>query len=362
VLRIAIDKQWSTFRQARGRTVRVGSGRYGRGVGAITVSPMQRTLAPWVIGFAGRAFWIISAGVWLFYLLALRTDAYLLDYHVHAGAAWDLLDGSLYRAELTYPGRLPIDRFNYPPLAAAIAVPFALLPEAIGGSAWLLLNIVGIAIGFVLFARLLGAHPGWAGIGFGLYTIHPFAPSLLHGNINPLMIGVVMAFAVLHVAGRDRWAGIALAIAIGLKLWPFVFVPLLLRERRWTTLAVAAGAIAIQGLLTIAWLGLDVIGPMLADLTYRLPPEPDDYLLNPWPAWAGYLVAVGLLLVPARGRLGIGLAMLAGMAVVPNLWHHYLPTIVIGAVLVLRAALDNRPQDAMSDVNPAVPTGRHGAR
>lgn len=306
---------------------------------------MQRTVAPWVIEFGGRAFWIISAGVWILYLLALRPDAYLLDYHVHAGAASDLLDRSLYRDELTYPGRLPIDRFNYPPLAAALALPYASLPEDIGGTAWLVLNIVGIAIGFVLLARVLGIHPGWAGIGFGLYTIHPFAPSMLHGNINPLMLGLVMAFAVLHVEGRQRWAGVTLAVAIGLKLWPIVFLPLLLRERRWTTLAVMAGALAVQGLLAIAWLGLDVIGPMLADLTYRLQPEPDDYVLNLWPAWVGYLIAVGLLLMPARGRLGIGLAMLAGMALVPNLWHHYLPTIVVGALLVLRSALSSRSAD-----------------
>jgi hypothetical protein len=282
----------------------------------------------------GRAFWIASIALWVGYLVIWPIYAPLLDYHVAAGGAWDLLDGSLYRSQLTYPGVLPIDRFNYPPLMAAIAVPFALLPEYIGGTAWVILNLVSMGVGIVLLIRLLGLPWGWAGIGFGLFTIHPWAVWTLMGNINPLMLGLVMAFAWLHIAERQRWAGIALAVAIGLKLWPLAFVPLLLRERRWTTLAWTAGALAVQGLLTVAWLGVDVIGPMVADLTYRLPLASDSFVLNHWPSWAGYTIAGALLLVPAKGRLGLGLAMLAGMALVPNLWRHYLPTIVAGGLLV----------------------------
>jgi hypothetical protein len=54
-----------------------------------------------------------------------------------------------------------------------------------------------------------------------------------------------------------------------------------------------------------------------------------------WPAWGGYAVAALLLLVPATGRLGLGLGIVAGLSLNSYLWHHYAPVLVFGAALVL---------------------------
>jgi hypothetical protein len=312
----------------------------------------------WVLSEAGRASWIISVALWSAYLLHPHGSSYLLDFHVHAAGAWDLLDGTLYQTELLHPGRLPVDRFNYPPLAAAIAVPFAWLPDPVGGSAWVILNIVAMAGACVLTTRLLGVALGWAGIGFGLFTIYPWALSTLLGNINPLVLFLVLLFADLHLRGKQVESGVVLGIAVGLKLWPITLVSLLLRERRWSALAWLAWLLVLQAGVTVFLLGTDVIPHLVANLTYRLPLGPEDFVIGPsalewWPRWGSYLLAAALLLVPARGRMGIGLAMLAGMALVPNLWRHYFPTVVVAGLLILadvyRARQRDRDAAAFSD-------------
>ena len=48
----------------------------------------------------------------------------------------------------------------------------------------------------------------------------------------------------------------------------------------------------------------------------------------------GFAVAAILLAIPARRKIGLGLGILAGMAAVPNLWVHYVPTIIVGSLLI----------------------------
>lgn len=282
--------------------------------------------------FLGAVSWFVGLAVIALYVFAVRGDFVLLDYRVYEAGAQDLLNGSLYRAELVSPGVIPLDRFNYPPLAALIAVPFAPL----GGVAWIAVGVIGLALGWILLARMLGWHPGWAGVAFAAWLIAPWGSTILVGNVNPMMFALVMGFATLHLSGRQRWAGILLAVVVGIKLWPLTFVPLLVRERRWTTLIWAGGALALQAVLTLAWLGLDVVGPMLADLTYRVPLLEGHFVLNSWPPIVGYAFAAVALLVPARGMAGLGLAMLGGMGLIPNLWNHYTPIIIAGLLLIAR--------------------------
>ena len=83
---------------------------------------------------------------------------------------------------------------------------------------------------------------------------------------------------------------------------------------------------------------------MFAAITSPVPIEPGVPVLG-WtilrqsfglPGWIGVATGVVLLAIPARGRVGLGVAIVAGLTLmVPNLWQHYLPTVVLAAALIV---------------------------
>jgi hypothetical protein len=54
-----------------------------------------------------------------------------------------------------------------------------------------------------------------------------------------------------------------------------------------------------------------------------------------WPSWGGIGLAIALLAVPVRGLGGIGIATIAGISAIPNIWDHYLPTLLVGLAFSL---------------------------
>jgi hypothetical protein len=291
--------------------------------------------------------WASAALLWVFFVLTQQfrpVRGWLLDWHVYAAAARDFLDGTLYSMPLesTYP--LPIAEFNYPPLAAISVIPLLPLPDPVGGTAWVVLNLLAMAGTTLLVAKILGARQPllWGGLGFLAYTLHPWLRLAFLGNNTPLVLLLVAAFAYEHLRGRNRAAGAFLGLAIALKLWPVALIPLLLRERRWESLGAVTVVVGGVLIVSLAWLGIGAVGPAVHAMQARA----EIGAVNPvlfiswlretqpwWPSWGGYAVAGILLVIPARGKLGIGLGMLAGLALVPNLWRTYAPTLVVAGVL-----------------------------
>jgi Glycosyltransferase family 87 len=302
------------------------------------------------------AIWISAGLIWAFFITTLQfapTDTWLLDWHVYAAGARDFLDGSLYATPLESVYRLPVSEFNYPPLSAIAVIPLLLLPDSVGGTVWVVFNVVAVAGAAILMARILGAHKPalWGGVGFLAYSIHPWMKLAFLGNNTPLVLFLVTAFAHQHLRSRERSAGALLGIAIALKLWPIALIPLLLRERRWQSVISALGVIGLVGLLTLAWLGPEIMGPAVRAMQVKAVIEPDNpvFLISWmretqrwWPWWGAYVVAAILAAIPAKGHLGLGLGILAGLALVPNLWRTYIPTILVGAIFVIRAIYESR--------------------
>ena len=293
--------------------------------------------------------WTVATVIWVLFLATQQfwpTEIWLLDWHVYSAGAQDFLSGALYLEPLESVHRLPIGVFNYPPLSAIAAIPLLPVTDGVAGTFWVALNVAAVAATAVVVARILGArHPLlWGGLGFLAYTLHPWMKLAFLGNNTPLVLLLVSLFAEAHLSGRQRAAGVLLGAAIALKAWPLALVPLLVREGRWKAVAWTAGVVGIAALVTLARLGTDVIGPAIVALQARAPIEPDNPVLLVswlrvsqawWPWWGGFAVAVAILAVPARGRVGIGLGILAGLAPIPNLWRTYLPTLVVAVLLVL---------------------------
>ena len=283
------------------------------------------------------------------------------DWHVYLGGARGLLDQSLYRVPLVLaPYRLPVDVYNQTPLTAAFALPLSPLTVVTGGNIWLVSMLVSIGAGTILAAAALGLRPPalTAGVGLLAYSWSPwFTGDVLLGNINGLMFVLVAAFVWLHLQGKEQAAGLILGIAIATKPWALAFLPLLTRERKWQEMGWAGVFVLVQGIVFLGWLGVDVVPQMVRAISSIVPVEQGVPVLG-WslvrqmyqlPAWTGIAVGAALLAIPVRGRVGLGIATLAGLTLlVVNLWQHYLPVIVLG-VCLLMVPLIERVREAFFD-------------
>ena len=311
-------------------------------------------LAPWS-WIPALFFWAAAVVVWVDRLLNQAFDpdrTWLYDWHVYAAGARDFLAGDLYRVPLQSPFPLPVNAFNMPPGSALVVVPFEILPPILGGPLWVILNLGAVAAAAVLTARIVNLRPVWlwSGAAFLAYSVSEWALAALIGNNTPLLLLMVAGFVTAHLASRSVLAGALLGLAIATKLWPAAYLVVLARERSWKTFGWAAGiAITLLG-GSLIWLGgLDVVGPMVAALSADVEPGPNQLLLGIswlrfhtdwWPEWGGYAVAVLVLLIPATGLTGYGLATLAGLSAIPNVWRHYLGTVVFGFALLVRGLYD----------------------
>jgi hypothetical protein len=300
-------------------------------------------LVGWAFGLSLAAFVILVGS-------AVRSPAimWMYDWHVYAAGGQGLLAGTLYREPLVFSGwPLPVAVFNLPPFMAAAAVPFLAVPDEVGGIMWMVLGVAAWGAAWIAGLRLVGVPQSWAwaGIAFGTYAlVFPwFTPNVVLGNVNSLMLALIVAFAVADRGGRSTLSGVLLGLAIATKLWPLaLFIPLL-RRGRVRTIGWATGTAAVVTAAPLLWLGLDALRPMVESLATPVPIPPEVPVLwttalrltwEWWPTWGGFAVAVALLAIPARGLLGIGLAIVAGIAVIPNVWDHYLPTLIVGLLFV----------------------------
>jgi hypothetical protein len=270
----------------------------------------------------------------------------LVDWHVFDAGARQLLVRDLYRVPIQLDG-LPLSasEFRLPTFSAVWALPLAGLPvDSVAGVIWQVVAAASIAGAAVLAASLarLSSPFFWAGLAVGPLAWTLWYLEGLHlGTNNYLVLLIVAAFCWTYLGGKWRAAGVLLGLAVATKLWPATLAVVAIREGRWTVLGWAIVFLVAQSVAVLLWLGPDILGFMLRTVAEPIPPT--GYLLGPtaipgirevWNAGLGLAVGIGLLLLPARGRLGLGLAILAAMAVIGNLWIHYAPTLLFALALI----------------------------
>ena len=321
--------------------------------------PIARRALPWLFVVVGALAWALAinrAFAVHEFVTSQHPEAWLYDWWVYVAGSNDLLSRTLYEVPLSYPGRsLPVEAFNLPPLAAVWPLLLSWLPPATAGALWVLGGGL-LWIGSWLFAtaRVMEIPHAWAFVGAAAlwYSGTPaFTLHLSLGNINDVVLGLIVAFVVLHQREHHSTAGIVLAIAIGTKIWPAALLVLSARERRWRELAWCVGSLSAIAIATIAWLGVDALSNSISALQVRDEVDPANPVLwttwlrehtDWWPAWGAAVIAAGCVIYPARGILGLGLGILAGLTLVPNIWSHYLPTMVFGLALVAGALFRTR--------------------
>jgi hypothetical protein len=68
---------------------------------------------------------------------------------------------------------------------------------------------------------------------------------LTHGNVNLFILFLIVAALFAFTRGKDRLAGLLLALSIACKVTPALFVPYLLWKRAWRTLAATAAGLVL---------------------------------------------------------------------------------------------------------------------
>jgi alpha-1,2-mannosyltransferase len=296
------------------------------------------------------------------------------DLRVYRGAAELILDG-----RPLYAG--PIWRwapFTYPPFAAVLLTPLALLPLAVD-------EVVATAFGIVvLFAILTLAFRlplpdgeeavqtrHWRSIAIPVAVaaalwLEPIAATLGYGQIN-LLIALLVVGDLSRPDGA-RGKGALIGIAAGLKLTPLIFIPYLLSSRRLRPARTALGTFAATVIGGYAILPADssrfwadglFLNPRrvgsccvpdnqsLRGLTLRLDPSFGNVRLLGIALIVGFAGIALAVLASRRGdeAAGFSLCALTALLVSPVSWTHHW-TLAVPALLLLGARVVRRHSPA----------------
>lgn len=309
------------------------------------------------------------------YLVAWPQDQWQVDVEVYREAGRSVLVGRPVYLHLTEsPQLLP---FTYPPFAALLAVPLALMPFGVAGWLWTAAQVAAVvatvAIAFRpwlvraaegLRARYAGGAGGreWLPLLVALVSapmlwLHPVADGVRFGQVNAFIVLACLADIALP---RTRWPrGLLIGLCVAVKLTPGVFLIHFLLSRRWREAAWVVGGAAgatVGALLVLPEASLAFWGGALSDPT-RLGPNagtsnqslrgvllrlgPDGVagsllwlVLVAVVGWAGFLVARRAHAAGLRAA-EVGAVGLMAVLLSPVAWIHHLAwmVVVIGALV-----------------------------
>ena len=294
---------------------------------------------------------IAAVGLVLAAIRLIGSFDYGLDFDVYrvAGSAvvhHESLFGPWMGQHMAHP--LP---FTYPPLAAVVAVPFALIDDGLGFVLWNLASLVMLA--FVVRAAaqpLLDRFPNRA-LVFTLVLLGALALTPVQDEIGFGQVGIaLMAMCFFDCTlERTRWPrGALIGAATAIKLLPGIFIPYLwlTGRRRAAYVSVAtfvvlslAGAVVVPSDSKSFWTSRIFDNSRVGNNAYVSNQSINGMLRRAlgsgagtellWIALCAFVVGFGLqraMRASRRGQelLGVSLTALVGILVSPVSWIHHL--------------------------------------
>ncbi len=311
-----------------------------------------------IIVFAALSYDVIHL-----YLIAWPAEIWQVDLEVYREGAHSLLQGREAYDWLTGgPQFLP---FTYPPFAALMGLPLAMVPFVVAAWIWALTQLallwvcVGIAFRPFLERFEIRSPVVQGAIGGALVHLLPLSDGIRFGQVNSVIVTLCLVDVVRRREGR--WPrGSLVAVAAAIKLTPGVFWVHWAVIRRWRPLivsvATAAGLTLLTALIapsasaafwTDALLDPGRLGPnagasnqSMRGVLLRLGPSQGPALSLTWLALVLVVGVAGFALSARLHRLGDQVAVVAvlGMMAVlisPVSWVHHLHwgIVVLGVVL-----------------------------
>lgn len=138
-------------------------------------------------------------------------------------------------SSIPYPGeQAVVGQYFQSPLVTQLLVPFTWISLSLAKLLWAALNLAGLAYVTVSIFKKI---PSISQIFFlALIFAHPLSDVFLSGNINaPLLLSLYLGWQAYQKQSRrgDGVAGACWALAINIKLLPFVLLAFVMLDRRW---------------------------------------------------------------------------------------------------------------------------------
>lgn len=188
----------------------------------------------------------LGVGLWCA-LLAWRWD-WFIDLRVYELGAGALFGGDLYGVRF-HVADLP---FTYPPFAAVLMLPLAVLPIWVSAFVWSVACVLVLAWVLDATLRACGAAPrAWVlpAVVAGALLSEPVWSTLSFGQVNLFLMAVILADVL---RPERRYAGWMVGVVAGIKLTPLFFVAFLLVLGYRRAAGTAVGAFAATVLLGAA--------------------------------------------------------------------------------------------------------------
>ncbi len=157
--------------------------------------------------------------------------------HRSAFIRWIRLIQGLVAGENVYT----VAAYPNPPLMALVLYPLTLLPPVAGAMVWFFLKAcmaLGCLAAAIRFAVGKGQQLPLTAIAVvGIVSIRPLLGDLQHGNVNILVVFVVLASLWCYRHRWDMLAGVGIALATTFKVTPALFIPYFAWKRQWRVVA-----------------------------------------------------------------------------------------------------------------------------
>ena len=199
---------------------------------------------------------------------------------------WEWLQRQKDHLGLDQPlvGFVPLTMFS-----ALLVAPLTSLSPLAAKQCWLVFNLALLpAIAWLL--RAITGQPFRRVAVIGLLAVVPLQTNFLFGQQHLFVLFLLTVATWCYFREHDLGAGAALAVAAAVKLYPAVFVLLLVRKRRWRALA----SLAVVGVL-IGVVGLALFG------------------VEPWVVYAREIVPRAVLRAEVTDPYDTHMSSLAGM-------------------------------------------------
>jgi len=170
------------------------------------------------------------------------------DFSAYLGAARSMAAGGSPYAQFD-PGTVVMSGFVYPPFAAVLVRPLALLSDQMALTVWLI-GSVGCAVAGAIIVARTALPASWPRVELGVLAALAFAPATYnywHGQINPLIFLLLALAYRAYTQDREILTGVVLGVAAGIKVAPVVLILLLLRRHWWrgTATMITTGAVTV---------------------------------------------------------------------------------------------------------------------